>query len=60
MFSSNAVGRISSAGNAANAITARKPVLPACPTVEYRRDTAPKAKASMSTKPRCGTFARDQ
>ena len=48
MFNSRAVGRISLEGNEANAITARKAVPPAWPTVAYRSETAPKRSVSMS------------
>src|ERR1700722_21004800 len=47
MLSSNAVGRISFEGNKAKAISARKAVPPAWPTVAYSKDTAPNSSANM-------------
>src|ERR1700722_11715730 len=46
-FNSNAVGRISFDGNDANAISARKAVPPACPTVAYSRDIVANSSASI-------------
>jgi hypothetical protein len=51
MLSSNAVGRISFEGNEAKAISARKAVPPAWPTVAYNRDTAPNNSANMVSFP---------
>src|ERR1700739_3336662 len=47
MLSSNAVGRISFEGNEASAISARKAVPPAWPTVAYSRDTAPNGSENI-------------
>jgi hypothetical protein len=47
MLSNNAVGRISFEGNEANAITAKKAVPPAWPTVAYRSETAPNKSVTM-------------
>ena len=46
ILSNNAVGRISCAANDENAITARKAVPPAWPTVAYSSETTPNSKAS--------------
>jgi hypothetical protein len=46
MLSASAVGRISDAGKFANAISARKAVPPACPTVAYIRDMRPMSRAN--------------
>jgi len=46
MLSASAVGRISDAGKAANAISARNAVPPAWPTVAYSSEMTPKSKAN--------------
>jgi hypothetical protein len=46
MLSASAVGRISDAGKFANAISARKAVPPACPTVAFIRDMRPMSRAN--------------
>ena len=53
-MSNNAVGRISFEGNDANAISAKKPVPPACPTVAYRSETAANKSVNIRTTHRDG------
>src|SRR5438034_5572184 len=53
MFNASAVGRISVGGKAANAMSARKAVPPAWPTVAYSSEMTPKSRANNEWQSRC-------